>query len=107
MLEIRPALDESTFLDIVESKAEHASLLPRLPRGLSNRDRWLIRPGEEKQPVLQEKEVCPQCGSQCVQCTGSDEIEGSFEWRHVVDTSVHDHYKCSKCEHEWKELKMI
>ncbi len=114
--EIRTVLDKETMMEIATLRAENAlaaSLIPRRTSSLRIGDRWIIGDGvneenQGKRAVYQEKEVCPNCGSNnCVFYMGSDEIEGSLHWCHVVQTSVDDHFQCRKCDYHWIELKEI
>ena len=51
---------------------------------------------------------CPACQqTSCVDYVGSDVIEGSLEWVHVMHTEVEDWFICSKCQFSWSENQFI
>jgi hypothetical protein len=50
---------------------------------------------------------CPSCSRGGVHYEGSEVLEGSLEWNHVVHTEVNDHFKCVACGWEWHERRFL
>ncbi len=51
---------------------------------------------------------CPACQrTDCVDYVGSDVLEGSLEWVHVVHTEVEDWFLCASCAYSWGETQHI
>ena len=51
---------------------------------------------------------CPACQrTDCVDYVGSDVLEGSLEFVHLVHTEVADWFCCSRCAYSWSETHHI
>ncbi len=52
--------------------------------------------------------LCPQCKKRGqVNYTGTDLIEGSLEYYHLVHTEVDHHLHCTGCGKTWAVFKML
>ncbi|MBU0554184.1 hypothetical protein KKF91_08480 [Myxococcota bacterium] len=49
---------------------------------------------------------CPRCGG-AARYLGSEVLEGSLEWYHVVHTEVDHHLKCASCAYAWVLFKLL
>lgn len=83
-----------------ESRA-YASFLPRSGSTFTRTD----GKGSSHVPLDDRCPACTETGG--VHYEGSDVLEGSLEWVHVVHTEVEDQFSCSRCKYCWAEHRYI
>lgn len=60
--------------------------------------------GEVRRPLAA---ACYLCGAPTIDYRGTEVLEGSLEWVHLVHTEVRDRFECGACGASWSQDKYL